>query len=236
LMSTPEEQVQTQEVQDVQERRQVSGRQLALILGGAVLLILLLWFLFLRGGDEENTSAAPDTIPPATTPAPEETEGNGGEGAGKPGGGPVETFDVFAPKDPFDPLLSEDSGEGTTAGGTTTTDTTDDGGTTTTTTTDTSGGTDTDGDGVIDTGTGSGTGPSGGASGSSDVRGGHSVELVATLDGGRGQVRIDETVYTVDESERFADNFELVSVSADCATMLFGDDQFTLCEGEEILK
>jgi hypothetical protein len=52
----------------------------------------------------------------------------------------------------------------------------------------------------------------------------------------RAQVEVDGTVYTVSEGEVFADNFELVSASGECATMLFGDDQFTLCEGEEILK
>jgi hypothetical protein len=52
----------------------------------------------------------------------------------------------------------------------------------------------------------------------------------------RAQVQVDGTVYTVDEGETFAESFEVLSVSNDCATMLFGDDQFTMCEGEEILK
>ena len=57
-------------------------------------------------------------------------------------------------------------------------------------------------------------------------------------DGGRrrAQVQVDGSVYTVDEGERFAENFQLLSASGRCATMLFGDDEFTLCEGEEILK
>jgi hypothetical protein len=217
-MGTPEEHV---EVQEVKEKRQVGGRQLALILGGVLVLVLLLWFLFLRGGDEEPTTAAPPVPPPATTPAPDAGEDGGGEEE-KPGGGPVETFEVFAPKDPFDPLLTEGTGgtgETTGTGDTTETDTG---------TTDT--GTDTDGDGVVDTGTDGEIGD-----GTTDVQG-HRVELVSTLDGGRAQVQVDGTVYTVDEGERFAENFELVSVSAECATLLFGDDQFTLCEGEEILK
>jgi hypothetical protein len=224
-MATPEEHV---EVQEVKEKRQVGGRQLVLILGGVLVLVLLLWFLFLRGGDEEPTTAAPPVPPPATTPAPDAGE-DGGDEEGKPGGGPVETFEVFAPKDPFDPLLTEDVGGGT--GETTeTTDSGDTTGTDTTGTTDT--GTDTDGDGVTDTDTGD-TGEIG--DDTTDVQG-HRVELVSTLDGGRAQVQVDDTVYTVDEGERFAENFELVSVSAECATLLFGDDQFTLCEGEEILK
>ena len=52
----------------------------------------------------------------------------------------------------------------------------------------------------------------------------------------RAQIQVDGTVYTVDEGEEFADNFRLVSASGRCATILFGDDEFTLCEGEEILK
>ena len=43
-------------------------------------------------------------------------------------------------------------------------------------------------------------------------------------------------MHTVAEGEVFAENFKFLSVSGECATMLFGDDQFTLCEGEEILK
>jgi hypothetical protein len=147
----------------------------------------------------------------------------------------VETFEVFAPKDPFDPLLSE---AGTTEEGETTEegDTTDTGETTDTgdTTDTTDGTTDTNGDGVVD---GSDTGGGGGAGpGSSDTVQGHSVELVATLEDGSVQVQVDDQVYTVDEGEQFAQNFELVSVSGACATLLYGDDQFTLCEGEEILK
>jgi hypothetical protein len=47
---------------------------------------------------------------------------------------------------------------------------------------------------------------------------------------------VDGTVYTVDEGEQFAESFQLLSINGECATMLYGDDQFTLCEGEEILK
>ncbi len=69
--------------------------------------------------------------------------------------------------------------------------------------------------------------------------GGHTVALIDIFkDGGsqRAQVEVDGTVYTVGEGDRFADNFQVLSISGECATMLFGDDQFTLCEGESILK
>jgi hypothetical protein len=52
----------------------------------------------------------------------------------------------------------------------------------------------------------------------------------------RAQIQVDDTVYRASEGEVFADSFKLVSIDNACATMLFGDDQFTLCKGEEILK
>jgi hypothetical protein len=67
----------------------------------------------------------------------------------------------------------------------------------------------------------------------------HQVQVIDVYRQGgqdRAQIQVDETVYTVDEGEDFADNFRLVSASGACATMLFGDDEFTLCEGEQILK
>jgi hypothetical protein len=212
-MSTPEEQA----VFEPEQRRGIGGLQVALILLGVILLILVLWWLFLRGGEDEVTTTAPPAPAPATTPAPAVTDDKE-DGEKRP----LETFEVFAPKDPFDPLITEDEG-GTTDG-----DTTGDG-----TTTDTGTGTDGDGDGVVDDG--GTTDGDGDGDGAADVRG-HTVELVATLDGGSAQVQVDSTVYRVSEGEQFAQNFELVSVSGDCATLLYGDDQFTLCEGEEILK
>jgi hypothetical protein len=90
-------------------------------------------------------------------------------------------------------------------------------------------------------GTGGGTGTGGSdtiGQGGRNVEG-HTVRLVDIFtENGRerAQVQVDGTVYTVDEGEVFADSFQLLSISGDCATMLYGDDQFTICEGEEILK
>lgn len=195
--------------------------QVAGVILGVLLLLLLVWFLFLRGEDEP---AATTAVPaPATTTEPEE------EVDAPSRQDPVETFEVFAPKDPFDPLISaategaagggESAGEGEVTAGGGDTGVTVEGGTTTIT-----------------------TGEAGGGDGSSSGQsvGGHRVRVIDVFvsDGGspRAQVQVDGTVYTVDEGERFADNFELVSASGGCATMLFGDDEFTLCEGEEILK
>ncbi len=49
-------------------------------------------------------------------------------------------------------------------------------------------------------------------------------------------VRVDETIYEVRAGETFAGNFQVISVEPPCATLLFGDDAFTLCEGETTLK
>jgi hypothetical protein len=108
----------------------------------------------------------------------------------------------------------------------------------------------TGGTGTADT-AGTNTGGSGGTGGGTGTGGsdtigqggrnveGHTVRLVDIFtENGRerAQVQVDGTVYTVDEGEVFADSFQLLSISGDCATMLYGDDQFTICEGEEILK
>jgi hypothetical protein len=47
---------------------------------------------------------------------------------------------------------------------------------------------------------------------------------------------VDDTVYTVAEHRRFAEFFEVLSISGRCAGMLYGDDQFIICEGEQIIK
>lgn len=212
-----------------EEKSSVAPGQVALIVGLLILVLGAVWFFFLRGGDEEAAITPPP--PAATEPAPEvdETE---------PGDRPVETFEVFAPRDPFEPLLVQASAGATGTAGTTPAGTPDptpspgpgpgpgDG----------DGGVDGDGDGDVDgDGDGSGTGDTGG----SDV-GGHRVRVadVFTAEGGgrRAQIQVDGTVYTVGEGDTFADNFEVISISGECVTMLFGDDQFTLCEGQEILK
>lgn len=215
-----------------QEARNVNSTQIALAAGGVLLLLVVLWFLFLRGGDESavETAPAPPPVEIDTDPIPPVVPGDGTDGDGK---GPVETFEVFAPKDPFKPLVTAQTatGPGTAPGD----------------------GIDADGDGQIDSetgttdpgtdpGTGTGTDPGAGngtGSGGGENVGGHRVSLVDVFraEGGRrAQVQVDGTVYTVDEGERFAESFQLLSINGECATMLYGDDQFTLCEGEEILK
>lgn len=204
MATTPEE---------VEARRSFTGAQAALVVVGLVVLLGLLWFVFLRGGSEEAALTPPATTP---APAPEVSEEPAAE---KPRKGPIETFEVFAPKDPFKPLISAASAGSSTAGAPAAT-----------------------GDGSA-TGGGSTGQPSGGSdiSGGSDGDsvGGHRVRLIDTFARNgetQARVQVDGTVYTVGEGERFAENFEVLSISGECASLLFGDDQFSLCEGEEILK
>src|SRR5688500_8142881 len=95
--------------EQIEARRSVTGAPVALLLLGLVVLLGLLWFLFLRGGPEEVIATPPVTTP---TPAPEPEE------TADPNAGrkkePLETFEVFAPKDPFRPLIAA-IGSGTAA-------------------------------------------------------------------------------------------------------------------------
>jgi hypothetical protein len=175
---------------------------------------------------------------------------------------PAETFEVFNARDPFSQLVDEDAGggdtgNGTTAppgtgGGTTTPPTTTPPGTTNGSTTpppDTSGGTNGSTDGTNgstggtngSTGDSNGSTTSGGSNGNgSDAQvGGTTVTLVDVFDDDgerQATVTVNGTGYTVGEGETFGRRFRLLDISGRCATMLFGDSRFTLCEGERIRK
>lgn len=188
------------------EGRNLSGAQVALVVLVLVALLGVLWFVFLRSEPAVETAPAP-VATPEVAPEPKK--------ATKPGTGPVETFEVFAPKDPFKPAIV--LGSGSTAPVT--------GGTT--------------GTGATGGGGGTGADETAGNGRGGETVGGHRVRLVDVFTQGgeeRARVQVDGTVYTVEEGDRFADNFEMLSIEGQCASMLFGDDQFTLCEGEEILK
>jgi hypothetical protein len=47
------------------------------------------------------------------------------------------------------------------------------------------------------------------------------------------QVEVDGQTFTVSEGEEFSDNFRVESIQGTCASFLFGDEPFTLCEGGE---
>lgn len=209
-------------------------RALVLALSGIIALVFvgLIYFLFFRGGGaEEPAPARTGAAPEAGAAVPELDLKGSPKGDGKAGPGPKETTKVFASKDPFEPLVSLG-----------TADTTGDAATTGDATTDDSAaspGTDVTEEplpgetGGIDDG-GAATGASGGGG-----PGGLRVELVdvRSSPGGRSAtVEVDGTRYEVAPKEIFATNFKVVSLYGKCAGLLFGDEQFTLCEGDEILK
>lgn len=47
------------------------------------------------------------------------------------------------------------------------------------------------------------------------------------------QVTVGDRGFVVAEGETFAQNFQVVAINDPCATFLFGDEQFTLCEPGE---
>jgi len=65
------------------------------------------------------------------------------------------------------------------------------------------------------------------------VVGGHTVVLLDTFSQGgteMADVEVDGTVYHPAVGGHFAGgDFQLLAVSGDCATILFGDESFTLC-------
>jgi hypothetical protein len=66
--------------------------------------------------------------------------------------------------------------------------------------------------------------------------GGHRVTVIDVFtQGGQQmvQVEVDGQTFTVGEGEEFSDNFRVESISGTCASFLFGDEPFTLCEGGE---
>ena len=61
--------------------------------------------------------------------------------------------------------------------------------------------------------------------------GGHDVKLISVAGGGtKLDVTVDGKLYTVEPGATFDDNFMLVKIDGKCATFLFGDQSFELCE------
>jgi hypothetical protein len=157
---------------------------------------------------------------------------------------PVQTFKVFASRDPFEPLV-EDSIASTDDTGTAITD-------------DTGGATDDaevtapdNAGGAVQSERekGESASPEAPAREPGDDRSATqsrlrtssaserlAVRLVAIRRGREAVVRIDGRLHRSMSGERFAENFELLSLGDGCASLLYGDEQFTLCSGQEILK
>lgn len=72
-----------------------------------------------------------------------------------------------------------------------------------------------------------------------EVCDGQLVELldVSTVDGvEQADVRVDDGVFQVREGDRFAANYLVQGIDPPCVSFLHGDESFTLCEGQQVLK
>lgn len=179
-------------------------RRRAVIGVAAACVALPTFFLLTHGNAQPNPQpfAPPPSVQAAAPNAPK-VEGGTQH--------PIETFQVFAPRDPFQPVVIAGTGSATGSESSSQTQTTD--------TTDT-------------------TSTSSSYDGTTSVTG-HRVKLIDTFPQGgseKARIEVDGTVYTVSPGDKFATNFKLLSIQNKCITAFFGDDQFSLCEGEEILK
>jgi hypothetical protein len=158
-------------------------RHLRIVIGVAVLAGLA-WFFLFRGDAAPTGAALPADVPPLVQ---ESVTKVADAGSAK---GHKQTFEVFAPKDPFDPLVEPPSAD--------------------------------------EGGTSKGAGLPG--------RGDHVVTLQSVVNDMEAAVVVDDSEYMVALGDTFADSFQLVSVGGKCASLLYGDEQFTVCEGQEVTK
>lgn len=139
------------------------------------------------------------------------------------GFGPVDTFDVYATRNPFEPVVQVTP---TTSGLTPTTSPF--GGTTTPTTSF----------GTTPTTSGFGTTTTTQAP-SFEPPAGTPVALLDVFDENgatRARVQVGSTVYTVGIGDVFASSYRVVDLAGQCGDFLFGDSPFSLCEGQQVVK
>jgi len=207
-----------------------SPNRLPLLAGGGLALVLLV-FLATKvlggggGGDVQPSTATAATSVTTAAPAAPAAAAPAEEA-------PVETFEVFNTKNPFQPLRgaapasssSPAPAAATPAGPVVATPVA-----------------------VTAPATATAVAPAPvqtGATGGQATAPVQSTTRVALLDvfteGGRtvANVRVNDTVSKVAAGDTFASNFKAVSLDLGerCGRFLFGDDQFRLCRGEEVLK
>jgi hypothetical protein len=188
-------------------------RQLTLVAALAGVLLLTVGLLVVRpllGGSDQGQA------PPAVTSA---------------GAAPATTTpQLIAPstsvtasdaagsvKDPFRPLVSAGSAAAATESGVAGA-----GGSATATTVAT-------GSTVAGAGTGTASTPGGGTSTERQV-------ALVSITGGTAKVTVDGTPYRVTEGESFAGGYRAVDINSECASFESSTTDFTLCEGEAVLK
>lgn len=198
-----------------------SRRKLLLFGGvGALAVAVLGYFVVVPAFSADSTDATPSVVRKAPQKKKATAKDAAKPAAKKPLAQPASYNDVSARKDPFLALWVPPEAQGAAApGGSapagTTGGTTDSGGTTT-------------------GGTSGGT-----TSGSSTTVSGQRVALVTVFekDGTQyAQTKVGDTVYQPKVGAVFAGSFKLLATSGKTATYLFGDEQFTLSVGQEVLK
>ena len=219
--------------------RQASGSnsRVKVLLGGGLGLVVVLFLVtrVLGGGGEEikfessptPKSSTPSTAAPAATPggatAPGETAT-----PSPAGDAPVETFEVFSTKNPFKPLRTAKAAAPTASS--------------------TSGAT-APAPAIVTAPAITPVSLNPVASTGQTATGGQATEPVRTtkvalvdvfVEGDRAvaTVRVNDTVSKVGAGDSFSGNFRVVSLDTveQCGRFLYGDDQFRLCRGEEVLK
>lgn len=179
------------------------------LLGVLVLVFLVRQFGAGGGGDDDESGAPRTTTTPTTAEAPTTVPGE------EPGTEPDE-FDVFATRNPFEPVVGvpPSSPPLTTVPPTTT-----------------PGAPTTTAPSVPPT-----------TSGTFEPGGTQIVSLLDISEDAQGlpvaRVQVGSTVYTVYEGDTFATSYEVVSLDAEtnCGEFLYGDSPFDLCEGQQTVK
>lgn len=179
------------------------------------------------GSPSSTKTAAP--VAPGGASTTSTIPASPGKAAPAPAGGQVqETFQIYEVKNPFLPLISEGSGAPG-AGGSSGAPAPSGSGAPATTSPPAGSSAPSQGPG---TGTGSG--------GAVEPNQGTRVAMLEApfTDGGRlvANIRVGSSVYKVGAGDTFATSFKVVSLDGSCGKFLFGDNSFSLCTGQEVLK
>jgi len=185
-------------------------RNMLIILGVVAVSALAVFFLVLGGEEEQQAAPTPPTSSPAPTSV---TPGTGVEEPTEEPPEPPRAVTFFGGRDPFVPLVEEEAA--------------------------TDGGTSPSPGAPPAPGAPPGP-PSPGAPPappSGDVTDedgpsvtGRPVVLIDVIDEQSAQVEVDGVPLTVSEGQRFARLYRMVSVEANCARFLYGDESFSLCK------
>jgi hypothetical protein len=188
-------------------------RQLALVAALAGVLLLTVGLLVVRpllGGSDQG-QAPPAVTSAGAAPAPTTPQ------LIAPSTSVTASDDAGSVKDPFRPLVSAGSAAAATESGVAGA-----GGSATATTVAT-------GSTVAGAGTGTASTPGGGTSTERQV-------ALVSITGGTAKVTVDGTPYRVTEGESFAGGYRAVDINSECASFESSTTDFTLCEGEAVLK